>query len=206
MVEYESMDVNDNIAKNLVYYRKSLHLTQADLAEKINYSDKSISKWERGESVPEIGVLKDLADFFGVKVDTLLQAPPKVPKPRPNLSKKRIVKCMIVAGFVWLVAIACFTFWGIIFPTQTKTWLSFIYAIPITLVILLVLTSIWGKNLINLIFVSLFIWTSLLAIFLSFIVIPPIPNYNIWKIFLIGIPLQALALIWYFYKRINKNV
>ena len=57
------------LAKNLVYYRKASGLTQLELAEKFNYSDKSISKWERGEGFPDVFVLKSLADFYGITVD-----------------------------------------------------------------------------------------------------------------------------------------
>ena len=65
-------DLKENFAKNLITLRKELKLTQAELAERINYSDKAISKWERGESVPDITVLKGIADLFGVTVDFLI--------------------------------------------------------------------------------------------------------------------------------------
>ena len=42
------MDIKLNLAENLVKYRKHFNLTQAELAEKLNYSDKAVSKWERG--------------------------------------------------------------------------------------------------------------------------------------------------------------
>ena len=61
------------LAKNLVYYRKASGLTQLELADKFNYSDKSISKWERGEGFPDVFVLKSLADFYGINVDDFYQ-------------------------------------------------------------------------------------------------------------------------------------
>ena len=60
------------IADNLAYYRKAAGLTQLEIADKFNYSDKSISKWERGESDPDIARLKDLAVYFDVSIDYLL--------------------------------------------------------------------------------------------------------------------------------------
>ena len=63
---------NNSVAKNLVMYRKNKNLTQMELAEKINYSDKVISKWERGESLPGIEALKNLADFYEITVDDLI--------------------------------------------------------------------------------------------------------------------------------------
>ena len=60
------------IAENIVTLRKNAGLTQAELAERLNYSDKAISKWERAEAVPDVLVLAQLAELFGVTVDYFL--------------------------------------------------------------------------------------------------------------------------------------
>ena len=65
-------DLKKIIANNISELRRAFPLTQAELAEKLNYSDKAVSKWERGESMPDIEVLKQIADLFGVSVDYLL--------------------------------------------------------------------------------------------------------------------------------------
>ena len=44
----------DILSKNIIMYRKKNNLTQKQLADKLNYSDKVISKWERSESMPDI--------------------------------------------------------------------------------------------------------------------------------------------------------
>jgi transcriptional regulator with XRE-family HTH domain len=196
------MDIKENLAKNLIKYRKALNLTQAELAEKLNYSDKAVSKWERAESVPDLYVLKQIADFYRVKIDTLI-AEPKDDKPQiaRSISKKRATICLCCAGLVWLVAILCFTTINIIFPTITRTWLALIYAIPITLVILLVLTAVWRKFWTNSLIISLLIWSTLLSIFLTlFYLLKPAPP-ALWMLFLIGIPAQALVIFWYFYRK-----
>jgi len=64
--------IEKNIAERIVYYRKKEGLTQIELAEKINYSDKVISKWERGESIPNIEAIKSLADCFSISIDEIL--------------------------------------------------------------------------------------------------------------------------------------
>ena len=56
-------ELKDIIAHNLVAYRKAAGLTQAEIADKLNYSDKAVSKWERGEGMPDVAVLKTLADI-----------------------------------------------------------------------------------------------------------------------------------------------
>ena len=60
----EEERIKSNIAKNLTAYRKRCNLTQSQLAEKINYSDKAVSKWERGEGVPDTLVLLKMCEIF----------------------------------------------------------------------------------------------------------------------------------------------
>jgi len=98
------MDIKDNLAINLTKYRKAYGLTQAELAEKLNYSDKAVSKWERGESVPDLYVLKQIADFYSVKIDTLISEPKKERiQVAKSISKKRATICLCATGLVWLV-------------------------------------------------------------------------------------------------------
>ena len=194
--------IRNNLATNITLYRKALGLTQAELADKINYSDKAVSKWERGEAVPEITVLKQLADLFEVKVDNLIDVPKQEkPKTLHNLGKKRTIICLCATGLVWLVAICCFAFIDIIIPSIHQTWLFFIYALPISFIVLLVLTSVWGKSIVNTIIISLLVWTTLLSIYLSLVNTLLNPPKNLWEIFLIGIPLQGLAIFWLLYRK-----
>ena len=67
------------IGRNISAYRKRAGLTQAGLAEKLNYSDKAVSKWERGESVPDVLTLAQLAECFGITVNDLLTDPNALP-------------------------------------------------------------------------------------------------------------------------------
>ena len=199
------MDLRNNFSQNLILHRKALNLTQAELAEKINYSDKAVSKWERGEGLPDLEVAKTLADLFGTSVDALI-GEPKKEKPRLNynLPKKRVILCMCCAVLVWLVAIFTYSFIGVIFPTLLhKAWLAIIYAISITFIVLLVLTCVWGKNLFNAIFSSLLSWTTILAVYLSLINFLKNPARTLWMIFLIGIPLQVLIILWFSYKKVK---
>lgn len=197
-------DIKDCFAANLIAYRKSLNFTQAELAEKLNYSDKAVSKWERAESVPDIYTLKQIADFFGTKVDVLISEPKKDrPKINYNLGKKRTILCLASATIVWLVAIAFFAFIHIIFPSITQTWLSFIYAIPVSAIVLLVFTSVWGKSLGNTVILSVLIWSVILTVYLTLLHTLPAPPERLWEIFLIGIPAEGVTVFWYLYKKVK---
>ena len=197
-------DVKDCFAANLIAYRKSFNLTQAELAEKLNYSDKAVSKWERAESVPDIYTLKQIADFFGTKVDVLISEPKKErPKVNYNLGKKRTIIALASTAVVWLVAIMFFAFINIIFPAIEQTWLSFIYAIPVTAIVLLVFTSVWGKSIGNLIILSVLIWSLILTVYLTLVHTLSTPPVMLWEIFLIGIPAEGIIIFWYLYKKVK---
>ncbi len=196
------MDIKENLAKNLVILRKQKDLTQAELAEKLNYSDKAVSKWERGESVPDLYVLKQLADFYEVNIDNLIQPLKKIIPPSKNRkARKRLAICLLSTGLVWLVAVLSFAMINLIFPSIVHTWLSFFYALPITVIILLVFSAVWKKVWINTISISLLIWTTLLALFLTLLFALNNPPQKLWMIFLIGVPAQALTLFFFMYRK-----
>lgn len=195
---YIMAELNEIISKNLILYRKQMQLTQADLAEKINYSDKSISKWERGESVPDVGILKKLADFYGITVNDFLveSKDTKHITIKKRLLQKRVIIPALSVGIAWLVAVLVFT--GLnIFPNilTPYSWLCFIYAIPISAIIITVFASIWHQNITNFISISLISWTVTLSLFLS------VSIFNSWLIFLIPTVLQVLLVFWFFLKR-----
>ena len=60
-------------ADNLLQLRKMNHMSQEELAEKVNVSRQTLSKWETGESVPDIEKCKLLAEIFRVTLDDLVR-------------------------------------------------------------------------------------------------------------------------------------
>ncbi len=201
------MDIKENLAQNLIQYRKSMGLTQAELAEKLNYSDKAVSKWERGESFPDLYVLKQIADFYEVTIDTLIAKPTQLKsgKNQPFARTKQTIIALCSVGIAWLVAICCFAFIDIIFEGFTSPWIFFIYAIPVSFIILVVFSSVWKRHVATAIHVSCLIWTVILAIYLSCVAFVPNPSPVLWEIFLIGIPLQLLVVFWSIYRKIKRG-
>ena len=199
------MDLKENFARNLVIFRKSLGITQSELAEQLNYSDKAVSKWERAESIPDIYVLKQIADFFGVRVDVLISEPKPEKRKLINVLKRRAFINLASCAIVWLVAIVFYTSLGIIFPSVERSWLSFIYAIPATLIVLLSLKAPWKKSIGKAILTSLLIWSIILTIYLTLMfTLINVPK-KLWLIWLIGFPLQCLLIFIFFYKKFSKK-
>lgn len=186
------------IAQNILRCRTTLGITQLELAEKLNYSDKSISKWERGVAIPDVIVLKQMADLFGVKVDDLLteHEDNKLIKPEPK-KVNRLLISLLACGLVWLVA-TLVNVVLLLFRVE-GAWKVFVYALPATMIVVIVFSSIWGKKWCTCIAVSIFIWTALLCIYITFL------GTRAWLWFLIGIPLQILTLLWFTFIALHKK-
>lgn len=189
-------DVKCIIAKNIVVLRKSMNLTQAELAEKLNYSDKAVSKWERAESLPDVITLKEISDMLGVSLDYLFETEHKESEINcQTVSKQkkrnRLIVTLLSISLVFLIATIAFVLWGLYSATlHQHMWLVYMYAIPIMFIVLLVFNSIWGKRKANFLLISLLVWSTLLCVYLSFL------SYNIWLIFTIGIPAQIIIFLW----------
>ena len=65
-------NIKETVAKNLTKLRQERNLTQSEVAQMLNYTDKSVSKWEHAETTPPIDVLKQLADLYEVSLDYLV--------------------------------------------------------------------------------------------------------------------------------------
>lgn len=191
-------ELKKRIAENLIHYRKLAGLTQGQLAEILNYSDKSVSKWERAEGLPDIIVMSKLAEIYNVTLNDLVAEKPK--KHIPNLRNQKILITLLSVGIVWLVAVTLFVLLPFIFEGFSRGWLIYIYAIPITAVVVLIFSSVWGNRIVWCISTSVLCWGFLVAIYLTFI------DMNIWTVYLIGIPLQALVVMWFFFRNVFVKV
>ncbi len=191
------MELKQIIADNISKLRREAGMTQSELAEKLNYSDKAVSKWERAESTPDITVLKSISELFGVSVDYLLaedhveaEVIPEPVKTR-KMNNHTAITCISIL-IVWSVATFIFVMFDLIIPTMRAHWLAFAYAIPVSMIVWLVFNSIWFNRRRNFLIVSFLMWTSLASLYLS--LIPA--GFNIWQIFVLGIPGQAIIYLW----------
>jgi len=194
----EEAVIRHNLAENLTRYRKDAGMTQLELSEKINYSDKSVSKWERGEGLPDVTVLVQLAELFGITVNDLLAAPESQPKVKP-LKKHRFMVTMIAVGIVWLVAAVVFYGLKLIFPGLPKTWLPFVLAAPATGIVSIVFTTKWWPWYTRLLSVSLIIWGFAVSAHLA---APAVENMSF--IYIIAGILEVLFTIWYVTRNVKR--
>ena len=194
------------LGSNIASYRKREKLTQAGLAEKLNYSDKAVSKWERGESIPDVLTLVQVADLFGITVDKLLTDPNSLPeetgavvgkmeKAVEKTLKRKADKLSILglaSLLVWFVALLLFVIISSL--DIPKSWLAFVYAIPANAIVLLSLLSAWQDFRWNKTLISVIVWGCLLSLYMSLLMFLQL---NIWKLFLLGVPGQLAIFFWF---------
>lgn len=193
----DSEKLKIQLGNNIAVYRKQNGLTQAELADKLNYSDKAVSKWERGESVPDVTTLVQLAEHFGVSLNDLVSeerndtlSKPKVQQPGRRANKNIIQ--MMVSLLVWFVALFVYVVLSSI--GLPRSWIGFFYAVPANAIVLLSLRSAWRKYNWNFTLVSVIVWGSLISFYATMLVFT---GFNIWKLFLLGLVGQAAVWLWF---------
>lgn len=186
-------DIKQLIGRNITRLRTVSHLTQVEFAERLNYTDKAVSKWERGESLPDIVVLKQIADMFGVSVDYLLSEHGDDEKPAVGEEKKirdrnHFIIALMAIVIVWFLAV--FVYFLVNSVTGKFLWQAYLVAVPISSIVALVFNSIWGRTRANYIIISVLMWSTLITFYVLLL------KYNIWTIFLLGIPGQTSVVLW----------
>ncbi|MBQ8539356.1 MAG: helix-turn-helix transcriptional regulator [Ruminococcus sp.] len=198
-------NVKSIVAKNIAELRLLNNMTQLELAAKLNYSDKTISKWERGESSPDIGVLVEIADLFGVTLDYMVKdeniEEKVVENKRVETKYNHRVITYISEGAVWFVAIFAFIITSLISSQATFQWLYFIYAFPIVLIIRLVFNSVWFNPRLNYVIISALMWSVLAAIHITFWYF----GINVALIYLLGIAGEIIIVLCAFIKKPKKK-
>lgn len=184
-------DYRKIIANNICELRKEKKMTQSELAEKLHYSDKAISRWERGDTMPSIEILCSLCELFNVELNYLVSNN-EVDKKKAKKSKadigNRVTIMLLAISIVWLLATCIYVYTGI--QNGRAPWIVFIWAIPFTAIVADVFNVIWGKKIYSIITRSIFIWSLLTSFYIQFL------SYNIWLIFLLGLPMQVCIILW----------
>ena len=203
------------VGANIARLRRSRGLTQAELAERINYSDKAVSKWERAESLPDVLTLICLAEQLGTDMNTLTGLQPASPEPvsipepasvpeQPPVKKKptadRGVIQKLSSILVWVVAL--FLYMVLDEFGVKNLWLLFVVAIPANAIVLLSLRSAWKLYGMNRFLISVIMWGFLLVIYLLLLLTAKV---NVWKILPMGLLGQAAIILWFKMFRSDKE-
>ena len=187
-------NVEQIIAQNLIELRKSKNLKQSELSEAIGYSDKTISRWENGTSVPDVATLIKLAEYYNVSLEDLTKenAISKHIEEKRKQSQEELINFYSLIGLgvltIWVVAVLVHL--GLIMIKQTSFWQVYIAAVPLSCLLVYRYTR---KNFkvrwFNFLILSITICTSILFFYLAYI------RYNFWQLFILILPLEGISAI-----------
>lgn len=193
------MPIKKIVANNLTELRKEKGLTQFQLAQIFHYSDKAVSKWECGDTLPDLETLVSLADFYGVTLDYLTHGGTRKdkqdmikPQPKKTIFSKPVMvllSCMIpllVSALVYFILYA---------SISLNYYVAFVWWLPVAFLLMFIFSWIWNKRIARSIFAICMVWTLLLSIYLQF-GFSLINGYDYWPIFFIGIPLTIASVLW----------
>lgn len=217
------MGAKENVKDNLIRLRREHKLTQLELSERINYSDKAVSRWETGEVTPDVETLEHLATLYGIPItsfflpagELLSKKERKVQKREAKKQKKaqkgstptskksvkdptrprRIAILIASLCFLWTIA---FTLFFILTAAEISgAWYAFIWGVPATLAILFAFFFLRRHTATSVVFLSLFVWSALAATYLQ------IAIWRLYPLLFLGIPLQTVILLLPFLKKKN---
>lgn len=197
-------NIEQNIANNIKTLRQQFGLKQSELGEKIAYSDKTVSKWENGTSVPDIRALYAIAEVFGLKVDDLINsdaAEKSVTLTKQEVKENRANEIAMVCLSVlsaWMVA--TFIYFTVWFIKGISIWQLFVWAVCPSALMLYRFNRI-NANIkwVNTLTLSIFLWSLIVALYLQLL------NFHLWPLFFIGVPTQAMIVISTLFRKRKKR-
>ena len=198
-------ELKETIAKNLVELRTQARLTQLQLAEKLNYSDKAVSKWERGEAIPDIRVLIKLAEIYNITVDDILtDSAAKKVKPKMHIGKKRVLITLLSVGLACFVATVIFMI--VFFIPQTAQYAYLVYiCLPFACSVVLMVFSVkWGNWIRNIVASSLLVWTSA-VIFQVFVNEFTADFDKMYFMYIVAGSFEILIILWFTLRKLYKR-
>ncbi len=177
-----------NFSNNIKSLRTKSRLTQVQLGEKLGYSDKTISKWENGDVMPDVATLDHIAGYFGITVNDLIEGKTSV-----DVQKQKRHWLIVAGVFFGIMAIATITYviLNLVFNLE-KAWLSFLFAPTVFFIALIALSAVFFKFKEVTISISLLSWSIIIALFFCLL------DKNIWILFLLGAILQVFYILIFF--------
>lgn len=195
----ENLDfIERNVATNIGMLRKNMGWKQSEFAKKLNFSDKSISKWERGESMPDITTLKKIADLFNVSIDYLTEEHKQAPT-KTSISIRDLLVTITFCVAAFLISTIIFIAVNITKqPDASKYWVSFVYGALVCAAIVNIYSKIEHYWLCGMISLSSIAWLAITCAYLTLLVNG---SSQYWMLFLVGVPIQAAICLLFFVKK-----
>lgn len=192
-------NIREIVSNNITSLRKQMGLTQVGLAKKLNFSDKAVSRWEKGEVIPDVETIENLAKVFEVPITYMFEEHDEKTNPQAKIAPPEIAVSLLAVCITWCIATILFVYMQVIY--EYSFWQIFVWAVPASSLVVMYFNKKWGNNILRLILRSILNWSLMTSIYLQFL------NLNLWLIYIVGIPIQVAIIVSYFAKLTSiKNI
>lgn len=190
-------DIRPIISRNLATLRKERGLTQAELAEKLNYSDKAISRWEHGDTLPDVNVLSELCDFYSITLNDLTNDEFTIREAKEyskEMNTYKLWRCILSSSIVWLIATLMYTY-RLATDMNTWLWVLFVWAVPVSTLAFYMFGKSFLNSFVKFVLSSCIMWTVIASVFVTLL------PHIFWQLFLVGVPLELIIFLTYKMKK-----
>ncbi|MBQ9790262.1 MAG: helix-turn-helix transcriptional regulator, partial [Clostridia bacterium] len=172
-------NIREIVSNNITSLRKQMGLTQVGLAKKLNFSDKAVSRWEKGEVIPDVETIENLAKVFEVPITYMFEEHDEKTNPQAKIAPPEIAVSLLAVCITWCIATILFVYMQVIY--EYSFWQIFVWAVPASSLVVMYFNKKWGNNILRLILRSILNWSLMTSIYLQFL------NLNLWLIYIVGI-------------------
>ena len=191
-------NIREIVSQNITNLRKNNGLTQVELAKKINFSDKAISRWEKGEVMPDVETIQKLSEVFNVSVSAILENQECVNEQKVNSVRQEILSQIFLICEIWIIIPVIYAYLNI--SKGLNVWQIFVWGIPTTALFLMFQNRKKEKNVLKFVYGTLFVWSFITCLFLQMLASQP------WYFFLLGVPIQGVLIVRYLFNYKRKKV
>lgn len=192
-------DIKQIIADNLISLRKKHGYTQNELAEMLNYSDNTVSRWEHAEITPSVETLEQIANIYNVPLEFLIKENivKNVETDEKSYKMKKLMIVLLCVSMVWMAAVIAYFYYQSF--TSRNPWTLFVWAVPLSCLVLMCFNNYINSRTYSFVFSTIFIWSTLASFYLQFL------SYNLWLLFIIGIPAQMATSVFTYVRPRQKK-
>lgn len=203
-------DLKIIFAQNLIMLRKQMKLTQIELADKIHYSDKAVSKWERGESIPDVSVLMAIAELFGVTIDFLVthHENAEIAEEQTSYAQAIKKKNRLIINAITIISLIVFEVLAFIIlitfpkiPMLPSAIYCFVCPLPAIALVEIIFSSLWANRKIRIVAVSAFIWSLVIE---AFVIVILTVNKLFFPVFAVGALGQIIVILSFNLKKLKR--
>jgi len=191
-------NLREIIATNIINLRKAKNWTQVELARRINFSDKAVSRWEKGEVMPDIETIQRLSEVFDVPMTAIIEKQKnQQQETKTKPTKQEVLSQIFLVCEIWTILSVAYAYLNI--SSGLNVWKIFLWGVPATVLLLYIVNLRHKHNVSSFVYGTIFIWTFTACLFIQMI------HLHAWFFFILGIPIQGMLVVRYLVKHEQRK-